>query len=87
MADRHEGSSAPVPGGDGQRWRPSLARRLRPGVCERCGAVRHVHRGLCLQCRRMEAGGVLPPPAEHVPAPHEAPRRPPRNPPWRRRGA
>lgn len=56
-------------------------------VCERCGSADAVQRGLCRRCRTTLRGEGHDLPPERSRAPHPATPRPPRNPPWRRRGA
>ena len=65
----------------------SLRTRVRPGVCERCGANLHVHRGLCRRCRKVLLGEGRMAGRADVGALHSADVGRLRNPPWRRRGA
>jgi len=58
-----------------------------PQVCERCGATEHVHRGLCRRCHELLAGEGRRLAAERPQPPHQPAPSPPRQPPWRRRGA
>jgi len=58
-----------------------------PEVCERCGATEHVHDGLCRRCHELLLGEGRRVEDERPLRPHQPEPAPPRQPPWRRRGA
>jgi len=60
---------------------------MMPSVCRNCGAVEHVHRGLCRRCRHALNADSRPLPAEGAARPMWPPLLPLRHPPSRRRGA
>lgn len=68
-------------------------RRTEMKICERCGAVEDVHRGLCRHCRSQLLAAETPagsggdtPPAADLP-PHPPSVEPPHDRPWVHRGA
>lgn len=56
-------------------------------VCDHCGSSDAVHHNLCRRCRGELRGEDHQGPPQPSMAPHQPTPRPPRNPPWRRRGA
>lgn len=56
-------------------------------VCERCGADRHVRRGLCRGCRKLLIGEGKELAEEQRRLAQQARPAPLHSPPWRRRGA
>ena len=55
-------------------------------ACENCGAIEHLHDGLCRQCRQVLGRDVKTSEADRH-EPRQAPLVPFHRPPWRRRGA